>query len=266
MMNEVLPYGWQRGRVVARHDWNDRLFSLKIEAKLHFNAGQFVSIGLPATQENHGSESVVARAYSFVNPPHHTPHEFLIANVEGGLLSPRLAQLNEGDTVWLSAPAGFLNGDDIPAKTVLWMLATGTGIAPYISLLNTDTVWNKFKRIVLIRGIRHLEDAVYQDRVERLQERYPDRLTFIECVTRLKDDEGLNNNPYHHRIYGRLTSALETGALEACAGDALAPETSHVMLCGSPVMIDEVLGLLKLRGMQRHRLSRPGHITLERYG
>jgi ferredoxin-NADP reductase len=127
---------------------------------------------------------MLARPYSFVNAPGDAPHEFLIVELPQGMLSPRLAQLREGDAVWIGNAHGFFVCDEVPAATALWMMATGTGIAPFLSMLRTDELWRKFERVVLVHGVRWVEELVYPKVIASVQRERGDRFFYAPFVSR----------------------------------------------------------------------------------
>lgn len=247
---------WVEGKVTAQQRWTDRLLSLRVQAELmDFEAGQFAKLGLPALDES--ADDMVARPYSFVNAPHERPHEFFYGLVSEGPLTPRLAQLREGDSVWLSPyAAGFLTLSEVPDADDLWLIATGTGIGPFLSILKTETPWRRFRHVVLVHGVRARDDAAYQDAVSALHMRHGDQLRTALFLSR---DAGPGALP------GRLTQAIVEGRAEQAVGLPLGPQRSHVMLCGNPDMTSEVARILADRGMKKHRRRSPGHITLENY-
>jgi ferredoxin--NADP+ reductase len=257
---------WKKARVVAHFSWTERLFSLQVEApEIRFIAGQFASLALPTPE---GSiEPMLARPYSFVNAPDsttsHAPHEFLIVELLQGMLSPRLARLREGDAIWIGNAYGYFVCDEVPAAPSLWMMATGTGIAPFLSLLRSDELWWKFGQVVLVHGVRRAEELVYSEVIAAVQRERGDRFSYAPFVSR-----GIVNGEWMDRekgFSGRITVALADGRLEKAIGRTIDKETTQVMLCGNPAMVEEVQQLLGERGMRRHRKRAPGQITTETY-
>jgi ferredoxin/flavodoxin---NADP+ reductase len=238
---------WHEGRVVENRHWTDALFSLKVEgAPLDFEAGQFVRIAL----EIEGA--LVPRPFSFVNPPSQPVHEFYGIVVPEGPLSPRLARLRAGDALYVARnPAGFLVLSEVPDTQTLWLMSTGTGIAPFLSMLQTEAPWKRFENVVLVHAVRHARELVYQDMIARLP-----KLRYVKFVSR-EDAPGA--------LAGRIPAALADGRLEAAAGLKIAPETSHVMLCGNPDMLRDAQAALQARGLRKHRRRAPGHITVESF-
>ncbi|MCL2872708.1 MAG: ferredoxin--NADP reductase [Betaproteobacteria bacterium] len=255
---------WRKASVTGRHSWSDRLFSLRVDApEIRFTAGQFVSLALPAPEGS--AEPMMARPYSFVNAPNSAlskkaPHEFLIAELSQGTLSPRLARLREGDAIWIGNAYGFFVCDEIPSAPTLWMMATGTGIAPFLSMLRTEELWQKFERIVLAHGVRQTEELVYPEVISAVRLERGERFFYAPFVSR----ETITSKN-HGRFSGRITTALADGQLEKAASLTIDKDTAQVMLCGNPAMVEDVQRLLSERGMRRHRKRAPGQITVETY-
>ena len=243
---------WLQGTIIERRQWTDDLFSLRFEAPLaEFKSGQFVRIALDIDGER------VGRPYSLVNAPDEPLLEIYFNVVKGGPLSPRLAVLEPGDTLWLSNTAnGFMILDELPEARHLWLLATGTGIGPFLSILKTAAPWERFERIVLGHSVQHASELAYRELIESLLDAHGDQLRYVPLVTRESVSGALNQ---------RIPATLASGALEAQAGIPMAPESSHVMLCGNSAMITDVTEELAKRAMQRHRRREPGHITTEKY-
>jgi ferredoxin--NADP+ reductase len=243
---------WLEGRVLENRHWTPHLFSLRIEApELAFEAGQFVRIALDVDGER------VARPFSFVNPPQDPVQEYYGIVVPEGLLSPRLERLGPGDTLYVATnPSGFLVLSEVPDADVLWLIATGTGLAPFLSILRVQAPWQRFSRVVLVHAVRHADELVYRDLVDAVIAQRPGRLTYVSFVSRATHPGALE---------GRVPAAIGDGRLEAAAGALLAPGRSQVMLCGNPDMVRDAIGALAARGMRKHRRRSPGHITTEAF-
>ena len=242
--------------MVGNRRWTERLVSLQVEApEVTFVAGQFGRLALPAPPGS--KEDMLGRPYSFVNSPHTHPHEFYFITLPGGPLSPRLAALAPGDPVWMLPQAnGFFSVEEVPESDVLWCLATGTGLGPFLSILRSEHAWQRFARVVLVHAVRFAEELTYRDVIADIGAAHPGAFTAIEFVSRELHPSALS---------GRIPEAIGDGRLEARAGIALSPENSQVMLCGNPAMVDDTQKMLESRGMRRHRRREPGQITVETY-
>lgn len=243
---------WLEGKIIERKQWTDGLFSLRFEADIGtFKAGQFVRIGLDIDGER------IGRPYSLVNAPHEPLLEIYFNVVKGGPLSPRLADLNPGDTLWVSKGAnGFLVLDEVPEARHLWLLATGTGIGPFLSIIKTEAPWNRFDKVILGHSVGYASELAYSDTINAACTAHKGKLEYVPLVTRETAPGALAQ---------RIPSTIESGDLEQRTGIKLAPESSHVMLCGNSAMITDVTEMLSKRAMQRHRRREPGHITTEKY-
>ncbi len=244
---------WVTGKVTKVQFWTDALFSLTVHAPVHpFTAGQFAKLGLEIDGER------VQRAYSYVNAPGNPDLEFYLVTVPEGKLSPRLAALQPGDEVQIvSEAAGFFVLEEVPDCETLWMLATGTAIGPYLSILQEGKDLQRFKNLVLVHAVRYAADLSYLPLMLELQQRYEGKLRIQTVVSR----ETISGS-----LTGRVPALIESGALEEAVGLPMNTETSHVMLCGNPQMVRDTTQLLKdSRQMVKHLRRRPGHITAEHY-
>jgi ferredoxin/flavodoxin---NADP+ reductase len=240
------------GRVLSNIALTRRLFSLRIAVDLlPFEAGQFVRLELVI------DGAKVARPYSLVNTPGDPVAEVFFNTVPGGQLSNALAVLRENDTVAVSQPAtGFFVLDGTPVARDLWLLATGTGLGPYLSILRTPQLWERFENVVLVHGVSMREELVYQDVINLVQLKYPGRFNYLSCVSRAANPAGLT---------GRITEGIKCGELERRAGMSITASQSSVMLCGNHSMINDMKVLLAARDMRRHLRHKPGHILTEQY-
>ncbi len=243
---------WLEGTVVGQTRWTDRLLSLKVDAPMGpFEAGQFAKLALDIDGER------VARPYSFVNPPGAGTLEFYYAILAAGPLSPRLAALAQGDRVFLSAnPAGFLVLSEVPDADVLWLVSTGTGIGPFLSILGTEVPWKRFRRVVLVHAARHPAELVYAQAIAAIRDAHPAQFSYVGVTSAA---------PVEGALHGRIPALIRDGSLEAHAGCALSAEASQVMLCGNPDMVKDATEALAGRGMKKHRRRSPGQITVENY-
>jgi len=243
---------WIEGTVVNQKRWTETLFTLCVDAEVTaFEAGQFAKLALAV-----GSE-MVARPYSFVNAPEERPHEFYYVTLPEGPLTQRLCKLEPGDTIHLAPrPSGFLVLSEVPDGANLWLISTGTGVGPFLSILKTDVPWQRFQQVVLVHAVRHPDELTYRDSIERLLDERGERMRVVSFLSR-EERSGT--------LHGRIPAAIEDGRLEATVGVALSVKTSQVMICGNPEMVTDTTEALKRRGMKKHRRRDPGHITVENY-
>ena len=243
---------WMEGEITEKRQWNDRLFSLRFSAPIgKFKAGQFVRVALEIDGE------IIARPYSLVNSPDESIQEIFFNIVPDGPLTPRLASLDKGDVVKVADKQfGFLTVDAVPDARHLWMLATGTGVGPFLSILKSGDAWQKFRNVVLVYSVRTVNELAYQEVIADLLKRHNTQLSYIPLVTRELMEGALNK---------RVTAAIESGELEHQAGIAISAEDSQIMMCGNSEMISDVTRLLGTRNMRKHLRREPGHITTEKY-
>ncbi len=244
---------WLPGKVVENRRLNDYLTALIIEVELSgYKAGQFVRVGLQDDED-----TVLARPYSLVNSPEEKYLEVYFNQVKDGPLSPRLFALQASDEVLISNnPSGFLTVDEIPACPHLWMVATGTGIGPFLAILKCAEVWSRFDQVILCYSVSHAEELAYQDVIKQVMKTHPEQFCYVPIVTREASDGALNK---------RVTNLMQSGELEKHTGFSINPDNSHMMMCGSSDMITDVSAELVSRGMKKHRRRDPGHFTTEKY-
>lgn len=244
---------WVNASIKQVNDFTDSLFSLIVTAPIDpFTAGQFAKLALEIDGER------VQRAYSFVNAPSDNNLEFYLVTVPEGKLSPRLHALKPGDEVMITKEsAGFFVVDEVPECKTLWMLATGTAIGPYLSILQEGKGLARFENIVLVHAARYAQDLSYLPLMQQLQQRYNGQLRIQTVVSREEITGSLT---------GRVPALIESGELESAVGLPINAEDSHVMLCGNPQMVRDTQQLLKeTREMRKHLKRKPGHMTAEHY-
>lgn len=243
---------WIEGKVVENIHWTANLFSLKVAADVdNFTAGQFTSLALDINGER------VARPYSYLSSPGQQPLEFFFYTATDGVLSNALVKLDPGASVWVRQQAnGFFTLDEVPEAQELWMIATGTGIAPFFSILGTDTPWQRFQHIVLVHAVRTQADLRYQELIAEYTKKFPGRFSFQAFVSR---------EQIAGTLPGRVPAAIADGSLEQAVQRKLQQDKSHLMLCGNPDMVKDTVDLLKQRGFRKNRRRTPGHITVENY-
>jgi ferredoxin--NADP+ reductase len=243
---------WNIGKVVEHKQWSKTLYSLYFESDIEpFEAGQFVKIALEINGE------LVGRPYSLVNPPDSRPLEIYYINVPDGLLTSHLANLKPGDIIQVAQRAhGFMILDEVPVAKHLWLMATGTGVGPFLSILMTEKPWLRYERVVLVYAVRTLSELSYQERIMQILAKHSEQFSYIPFISRETSDFALT---------GRIPQAIIDGRLEAQAGIKINVEDSQIMLCGNPQMVKDSSDTLIERGLKKHRRFVPGQITMENY-
>ena len=245
-------------RVLSVHHWNDSLFSFKTtrDPGLRFRNGQFVMIGL----EVNGRP--LMRAYSIASANYEDHLEFFSIKVQNGPLTSRLQHLKEGDELLVSRkPTGSLLLDDLKPGKNLYYFSTGTGLAPFMCLVKDPDAYERFEKIVLIHGVRNVNDLAYKEFLEGLPndeilgDLVRDKLIYYPLVTREE-----------FRNQGRLTDVINNGKIAADIGlPELNPVTDRVMICGSPQMLKDSCQILDARGFEiSPHIGTPGDYVIER--
>lgn len=240
------------------HHWTDRLFSFRTtrDPGFRFKNGHFTMIGMEV------DERPLLRAYSMASANHEEELEFFSIKVPDGPLTSRLQTIREGDRILVGRkPTGTLVTDHLLPGRNLYLLSTGTGLAPFLSLIKGPEVYENFDKVIVAHGVRFVEDLAYQDVIsqelpqnEYLGELIQEKLLYYPTVTR----EPFRNN-------GRLTELLETGRMAADLGlPPISLENDRFMLCGSPAMLKDVTSALSARGFREYRNGDPGHYVIER--
>ena len=248
-----------RQRLLTVQTLTPSLFTLRTtrDAGFRFRAGQFARLGVRKP-----SGSLVWRAYSMVSAPHDEFLDFFSVVVPDGEFTSELRRLVPGDELLVERqPFGYLTLDRFPAGRDLWLLATGTGVAPFLSILQDFEAWQRFERIVLVYSVREARELAYQELIKGFAgcdylAEHAHKLTYLPTITREQRPGAL---------HGRITTLLETGELERAAGLQLNPEHSRIMLCGNPQMIEDTRLLLKARDLQLSLTRRPGQVAVENY-
>jgi len=246
-------------KVLSVHHWNDTLFSFKTtrDPGLRFINGQFVMIGLEVDNRP------LVRAYSIASPNYEEHLEFFSIKVQKGPLTSRLQHLKEGDAILVGRkPTGTLVLNDLLPGKNLYLLSTGTGLAPFLSIIQDPETYEKFEKVVLIHGVRYVNELAYADLItehlpnnEFFGELVRDKLIYYPTVTRETS-----------QFQGRLTDLINSGKLFEDIGlPPLTPAHDRAMICGGPGMLKETCGLLDICGFNiSPRIGEPGHYVIER--
>ncbi|MBB5214243.1 ferredoxin--NADP reductase [Parapusillimonas granuli] len=246
-------------QVQSVHHWNDTLFSFTTtrDPALRFHNGHFVMIGL----EVNGKP--LMRAYSIASANYEENLEFLSIKVPDGPLTSRLQHLKPGDTVLVSKkPVGTLVIDDLKPGKHLYLFATGTGLAPFMSIIKDPDTYERFEKVVLLHGVRYKSELAYSDFIENV---LPNNEYFGDIVRRkLIYYPTVTREPFRNE--GRITQLVETGKLFEDIGlPPLNPETDRAMLCGSPSMLADICSMLDARGFTiSPGVGQPGDYVIER--
>lgn len=245
-------------RVLSVHHWTDRLFSFTTtrDPALRFSNGHFTMIGLRI------NDKPLLRAYSIASANYEESLEFLSIKVEDGPLTSKLQHIKVGDTIVVGRkPTGTLLIDYLlPAKR-LYMFSSGTGLAPFMSVIRDPETYEKFEEVILVHGVREVAELAYHDYItkelpahEFLGEMITKQLRYYPTVTR---------EAYHHQ--GRITDLIENGKLFSDLGvPTLDREQDRIMICGSPDMLRDLKDMLEARGFNEGNTSKPGDFVIER--
>jgi len=247
-----------RETVTSVHHWTDHLFSFRVtrDPGFRFKNGHFTMIGIEV------DERPLLRAYSMASANYEDELEFFSIKVPGGPLTSRLQTIREGDQILVGRkPTGTLVLDHLLPGRNLYLLSTGTGLAPFLSLIKDPEIYERFDRVILAHGSRHVSDLAYQEFVTRqlpqnefFGEVIREKLTYYPTVTR---------EPFRNQ--GRLTDLMESGKLFADLGlPPLSAENDRFMLCGSPAMLKDTCALLDAHGLREYDAGVPGHYVIER--
>ena len=246
-------------RVLSVHHWNDTLFSFKTtrDKSLRFHNGHFVMIGL----EVNGRP--LMRAYSIASPNYEEHLEFLSIKVQDGPLTSRLQHLREGDEILVSRkPVGTLVLDDVKPGRNLYLFATGTGLAPFMSIVQDPDTYERFDKVILLHGVRVVSEFAYADFItealpnnEFIGDAVREKLVYYPTATR---------EPFKYN--GRVTDLIESGKFYADTGlAALDPAVDRAMICGSPAMLEDLSKMLDDRGFViSPHIGTPGDYVIER--
>lgn len=249
---------FNRERVVSVRQFTDRLFSFRTtrDAAFRFENGQFAMIGLEL------EDRPLLRAYSMASSNYDEELEFYSIKVDDGPLTSRLQHIAVGDTILIGRkPTGTLVQSSLLPGKRLYLLSTGTGIAPFASIIRDPDVYDRYEQIVLVHGCRHVAELQYG----------------VEVVQAVKDDEFLGDYAREKLVHyptvtreayvntGRITAAIETGKLFADLGAPdLAPEHDRVMICGGPGVLSDLEAALEARNFVEGSGGAPGSYVIEK--
>jgi ferredoxin--NADP+ reductase len=243
----------------VRH-WNEHLFSFAIErpASFRFRSGEFVMIGLL------NGEKPLMRAYSIASPAWSDELEFLSIKVPDGPLTSRLQTIRAGDQLYLGRkPTGTLVADALLPGKRLFMLSTGTGLAPFLSIARDPEIYERFSQVVIVHSVRRCSDLAYCD--ELTAQLASDPLVQEQALLQFHYVPTVTREPY--RTTGRIGDLVADGTLfqpPVLGEKRFDPETDRVMMCGSMEMIRDFAALLEGQGFEEGSNHSPGHYVIER--
>jgi ferredoxin--NADP+ reductase len=241
----------------VRH-WTDRLFSFRTtrDPAFRFENGQFAMIGLKVDGRP------LLRAYSMASPNHADDLEFFSIKVPNGPLTSRLQNIQPGDTVLVGRKStGTLLQDNLLPGRHLYLASTGTGFAPFASIVRDFGIYERYEKVIALHGCREVAETAYSRHIieevladEYLSEVAAGKLLYYPTVTR---------EAFEHQ--GRVTTGLADGSIPAAFGlPPLDPEVDRVMICGSEAMLKDMVELMKQRGFVEGNSSEPGHYVIEK--
>ena len=245
-------------KVLTVHHWTDRLFSFTTtrSQSLRFSNGHFTMIGLRVNGKP------LLRAYSIVSPNYEETLEFLSIKVQDGPLTSRLQHIQPGDSIIVGhKPTGTLLIDYLLPGKLLYMFGTGTGLAPFMSIIRDPDTYEKFDEVILVHGCRLVSELAYRDYItnelpqhEFLGEMVSQQLRYYPTLTR---------EPFPTQ--GRIPDLIESGQMARDLGvPQLNPQVDRVMLCGSPEMLKSIKAVLEARGFNEGNTTTPGDFVVER--
>jgi ferredoxin--NADP+ reductase len=244
--------------VLSVHHWNDTLFSFKTtrDAGFRFRNGEFTMVGLQVDGRP------LLRAYSMASANHEETLEFFSIKVPDGPLTSKLQHLKQGESVLIGKkPTGTLVTDNLLPGKNLYLLSTGTGLAPFLSLIKDPSVYDTFEKVVLVHGVRFIKDLAYQDYItdtlpndEYLGDMVRDQLVYYPTVTR---------EPFRHN--GRITALMESGKLFEDVGlPPIDKENDRIILCGGPQMLEDTRTFFEERGFAEGTRANLGSFLIEK--
>ncbi|QJC28154.1 FAD-binding oxidoreductase [Enterobacteriaceae endosymbiont of Plateumaris braccata] len=246
---------WVIGKVKKINYWKNNLFSIILNAKINsFIPGQFAKLSLIINGKR------IHRAYSYINCPKNINHEFYIKNIDTkGHLTPYLYKLKNNDEILISKNAlGTFTINNIQYCENLWMISTGTGIGPYLSILQNGNYLENFKKIILIHAVRYISDLSYINLIYNLKNKFKNKLITQIITSREKKQNNL--------LTGHIPELIQNGILEKKIGLLIKKNNSHIMLCGNPQMVYDTQKLLQENyGLSKNLKNKTGNITIEKY-
>jgi ferredoxin--NADP+ reductase len=245
--------------VLSVHFWTDNLFSFRItrNANYKFTAGQFSRIGLFNDQQQ-----IIWRPYSILTSEQDSCLEYYSVIVPSGEFTQMLKMINVSDRICLDEVSyGFLVLNRLLPGKHLWLLSTGTGLSPFISMLYDINLWSSYDKVVLVHCVRYAKELAYADLINsfytgKYAPLVEGKFHYVRCVT--QEQSGAD-------LYGRIPNLISSNVLQDHVGCNINPEDSRIMLCGNPAMVSDTRGLLSSNGFKLSRKGQPGNMAVESY-
>jgi ferredoxin--NADP+ reductase len=264
----VAPDKYTAEKILWIHPWAPNLFSFRLSryAGFRFTPGQFARLGVakpdPDNPKNPSGTRIVWRAYSIVSASYDEHLEFYSIVIPGGDFTSELSRLKTGDTVYVEKMNyGFLTCDRFEQGKDLWLLATGTGLAPFLSILWEPKTWDDYENLIVVHSVRYPNELAYQQTIEGFRTHaqfraHAAKLRYAQVVTRARVDGALAE---------RIPALIDSGRLESHVGLPLDLTRSRVMICGNPEMVTDTRKRLTARGFATSRRGVPGQLAVENY-
>ena len=236
-----------------------------------FKPGQFVALGLPGSSERYqfsyaevdapDPNKIIRRAYSIASGSKDKEYfEIYVSLVKSGALSPRLFNLKIGDKLWVNKKVtGMFTLDEVPDSFNIMLFATGTGVAPYMSMLRTNSIMHEKRKYAVVHGAYNSWDLGYRSELVMI-ENFCDNFNYIPTITDISNEP----MPWNSNI-GFVQSVWERKLIQEKWGMEITPENTHIFLCGHPKMIDDMTELLEKDGFIEHKRKKPGQIHVEKF-
>jgi ferredoxin--NADP+ reductase len=249
---------WTTERILAIRHWTPTLLSFRTTRyrSFRFTPGHYTRLGLGP------DDNIVWRPYSLASANYDDHLEFIAIQVPGGAFSAPLTQLRVGDAIRVDKLSyGFLTVDQLAPGRDLWMLASGTGLGPFMSILRDPAVWQNFRRLMVVHSVRHSSELAWRDEIANI----PHGELFAEASASLCYLPIVTREPGATALAERISALLADGRLEQAADSLLDVATSRVLVCGNPEMSRELRQLLSARGFATNRRGVLGQMAFEKY-
>lgn len=244
---------WIEAKIKKIKIWTVHLFSIILEAPiLPFYAGQFAKLRIKHKKK------YINRVYSYVNEPKDKKLEFCIRLIPKGKMTNQLYHLLPGDSVLITKQSnGFFTMFEIPKCKHLWMIATGTAIGPFCSILQDESELYKIKKIIILYAVSYVTELIYLPLIKKIKKKYKNRIIIQTIISREKHNKS---------ITGRIPILLKNKKIEEKIKYFINPNETHIMLCGNPTMVKDTQHfLIKYKKLKKHFRREPGNISIENY-